>query len=51
MAPPKFKLPNWLLLVTAALAAVVVGSAVSFAQATSDERAIMSTIDQAVRTG
>src|SRR5258708_21437879 len=51
MVPTKFKFPNWLLLVTAALAAVVVGSAVSFAQATSDERAIMSTIDQAVRTG
>ena len=51
MAPPKFKLSYWLLLVAPALAAVVVGSAVSFAQATGGDSAITSTIDQAVRTG
>src|SRR6516162_8772412 len=45
------KLPRWLLLATIAPVAVVAGSAVSFAQATSDKGATMNAIDQAVRTG
>src|SRR5215468_7311495 len=45
------KLPRWLLLAAIAPVAVVAGSAVSFAQATSDKGATMNAIDQAVRTG
>ena len=49
MASPR--LPRWLLVATTLLPAVVAGSAPSFAQATSDENAAMSPVDQAVRTG
>src|SRR3984893_4011662 len=50
MAPPKFNLSYWLLLVAPALAAGVVGSAASFAQATGGASTITSTMNQTVRT-
>jgi uncharacterized protein len=50
MASPRFKSPYWLLPAAALVAELVAGSAASFAQVTSDETAIMNTIDHAVRT-
>src|SRR6266436_4388709 len=50
MASPRFKSPYWLLPAAALVAALVAGSAASFAQVTSDETVIMNTIDHAVRT-
>src|SRR5215470_11692840 len=42
---------RWLLLAPISLAAVICGSAASFAQANTDENAILRAADQAVRTG
>src|SRR5260370_20492023 len=50
MASPRFKSKYWLLPAAALVAALVAGSAAPFAQVTSDETAIMNTIDLAVRT-
>src|SRR5262245_29094609 len=51
MASPRLRLSYWLLLLAAALAAIIACNMTSFAQATRDNGAIMSTIDQAIRTG
>src|SRR5262249_33321952 len=51
MASPRFKSSYRLLSVSGLFAALLCGGAASLAQLTSDETAIMNTIDRAVRTG
>ena len=50
MASPRFKSSYWLLSAAGLFAALVGVSPASFAQVTSDDTAIMNTIDRAIRT-